>query len=73
MAHDLREVLRPVSQFGHDWMHATMANGCLTLVLYLTLRALLQEGLPVWQLLSLGCVYIYIYICVCIYDTYISI
>ena len=52
---DLRDVLRPCSQFAHDWMHATCSNGTLTLTLFLLLSCLQKAGVPAWQAVCLGC------------------
>ncbi|CAE7259090.1 unnamed protein product [Symbiodinium sp. CCMP2592] len=51
LAPKLRSVLRPVSQYCHDWMHATCANGTLTLVLFLVLQTMQQAKVPAWQML----------------------
>lgn len=47
--HELREHIRPASQFMHDWMHATCSNGCLNICLCLIFDALSAHGLMVWK------------------------
>lgn len=41
----LREVVRPVSQFCHDWMHAIFVNGVFQTVTHLVISALVVAGL----------------------------
>ena len=42
----LDEVLKPVSQFAHDWMHTMVVHGVWNVTLFLLLESLVAAGVP---------------------------
>ena len=40
-----RPVVKPASQYCHDWMHAIMVSGVMNVVIYLLLAAIMASGM----------------------------
>lgn len=50
---ELADVVKPASQFCHDWMHALMVHGVLNTVLFLFLEALIKADVrDIWDRLQ---------------------
>ncbi|CAE7023198.1 unnamed protein product [Symbiodinium natans] len=48
-------ILAPCSQYCHDWMHCTCANGTASICIFLLMRELTRHSASMWQTVSLGC------------------
>jgi hypothetical protein len=42
----LDDVLKPVSQFAHDWMHTMVVHGVWNTIMFLLIEALIASGIP---------------------------
>jgi hypothetical protein len=47
----LDDVIKPASQFMHDWMHGLFANGVFNLVMHYLIQSLEDEGVEVYDMM----------------------
>ena len=48
----LLHIVKPISQYAHDWMHGMLVHGVWNSVLYLLLVAVSKEGVDIWGYLA---------------------